>query len=311
MARTKNSDSIGGGTSGNNNPPAPSWTPRPDTAVSSGSAGGGGEGSGGTGGGGGRTGQIIRNPVSSKAGGLDFRQVFTGATLKKIMGLPSVMSDVIFGKVKNDSGSVTVIAPDRSDVYIAFIDVLSGIPGIGRLFSPGSIFWRLPKSGDSITVLKHSDADGPGMPYILHGDGGAKNAVPSWLGANDAGVYANENLHFESGNNVVIKAASGAGSASGQDDSFTSNITLHGSNGSITIDGGISPDASFTINVNGGASFKINAGGGSISVDGLGNIVLNNGVLNVARLTDQVQGTAGPFPVSATITGPGALNVKA
>ncbi len=255
----------------------------------------GGEGGGGQGGGTGdtRTLGTKQGPAqSAKAGGVDLRQMFTGATLKRIIGLPSLMSDIIFGTVKNPSGgNVSSIAKDRSDVYVAFVDVISGIPGIGRLFAPGSAFWRLPRTGDSITVLKHSDADGPGVPYVLHGDGGSADAVPKWLSSGDSGTFVNENWHVEAAGDIIIKSASGAGSVSGNDSDLTTKIQL-GQDGSIIITGGV------------GTNVEINSIGG-------GNIVLNAGALGVARLTDTVNGTAGPYPVQGVIAGPGALNVKA
>lgn len=52
-------------------------------------------------------------------------------------------------------------------------------------------------------------------------------------------------------------------------------------------------------------AIEITAGAGA-------NVILNGGVLKVARLTDQVTGTAGPYPLSgAVISTPGAANVLA
>lgn len=339
MARTKQTSELGSGGGGSTSTPPAINTPfvpnlpanhrynaaaDPSSAVnqiqrSGGSVTDGGSGSGG-GGGGGRSTQTIRNPASNKAGGIDLRQIFTGATMKRIIGLPSVMADILFGRVKNDSGSVTTIAPDRSDVYVAYVDVLSGIPGIGRLFAPGNIFWRLPKSGDSTMVLKPSEVDGPGVPYVMHGDGGKKNAVPIWLGAGDSGVFDPENLHLEAGGVVIIKGGSNADTTSGADDANTSVIRLNSNDGSILISGGQTVDSKVTIDANSGASIELNAGGGKITVDGVGNITIqagpgvnvsfNGGLLRVARLTDTVNGTAGPYPVQGIIAS-GAPNVLA
>lgn len=255
---------------------------------------GGGEGHGGGGGGGGWTGTVHHGPAPSRSG-LDLRQVLTGSTLRKIMGIPSVMADIILAQIKAPSGgTLTAVANDRSDVYVGFQDIISNIFGTGRLFAPANVLWRLPKSGESAMVLKPTEGDGTGIPYVLYGDGGKASQVPAFLGSNDCGIAADENVHIESGNKVTIKGGSGALTVSGADGAKVCTISVDGNSGIIRIEGGI------------GAEVQIDATGG-------GNVVVNGGTLNVARITDQVAGTAGPYPiVNGVISGPvGAQFFKA
>lgn len=277
MAHTKGGDdvTIAGVARPDTTTPVPHG-PRPLPMARRGvpEGGGGGEGSGGAGGGGGNTarpGGNTATPTSASAarsasgGGLDFRQIFTGATLKKIIGLPGIIADVILAKITApEGGQLYGIAQDKSDVYVGFQDIITKHFGIGRLFAPHSIFWRLPTNGSSAMVLKPSEADGTGIPYVLHGDGGNPRAtpVPDWLDQNNCGIQAPEAFHIESTNQgVIIKGVTSNGSA-------MTEIYLK-PNGDIDISGGI------------GSNINISANGG-------GNIVLNGGSLNVARKTDKV-----------------------
>jgi hypothetical protein len=293
MAHTKNGDDviIGGYSAPSTNVPVPSRNMRPLPMARRGvpEGGGGGEGGSGTGGGGGDT----SSPKSAKAttapatGGIDFRQIFTGATLKKIIGLPNLLADVILAKISAPSGStVTAIAPDKSDVYVTYKDIISGNFGIGRLFAPHSIFWRLPTNGSSAMVIKPSQADGTGIPYVLHGDGGNPRAtpVPDWLDSNNCGIQAPEAVHIEStSQGVIIKSVT--------------------SNGSLTAEVYVKSDGSIDISGGQGANINIVANGG-------GNVVINGGVLAVARQTDTVTGTAGPYPIVNGMIASGAPNIK-
>lgn len=240
-------------------------------------------------GGGGRTGQVIRNPQSAKSGGIDLRQIFTGATLKKIIGLPSVMSEVLMAKVKSIAGVTSTVANDKSDVYVPYIDTISGIPGIGRLFAAANALWRLPQDGDSVMVLKPSEADGPGVPYVLHGDGGSKQAVPAWLDSQNSGTFVIENWNTDAGGTIRIR----------------SQANQDGSQAAVGCTIYMKPDGTLAIEAGQGSNVTVDSSSG-------GSVVLNGGVLKVARVTDQVQGTAGPYPIAnGLISGPGAPFVKA
>jgi hypothetical protein len=192
------------------------------------------------------------------------------------------MADVILAKISHpDNGNVTAIAKDQSDVYVTFVDVLSGIPGIGRLFSPGNALWRLPRKNDSAMVLKPSEGDGPGIPYVMYGDGGPNsNPVPKFLGQQDSGTFVPENWHVEAGGSIVIKSTSGAG-GSGADSATTATIKMN---------------ADGSIEITPGAGVAIKMAGGNLAV---------------ARITDPVTGQAGPYPlVSGQISG-GTARVSA
>lgn len=279
MAHTKNGDDsrISGTAKPDTTAPYAHRSNRPSPSARMGvpEGGGGGEGGGGTGGGGGNT-ATPRQSKPSTSTGLDLRQSLTGGTLKKIMGLPGLLSDILLAKIKAPpGGQLTAIANDKSDVYVGYQDVLTGQFGIGRLFAPHSIFWRLPTSGSSAMVIKPSEADGTGIPYVLHGDGGNPRAtpVPDWLDSNNCGIQAPEMFHIESTNQgVIIKGVT--------------------SNGSLTTQVYLKSDGSIAISAGQGKNITVDANGG-------GNIVLNGGNLKVARQTDK---TVADTTMAAFIT---------
>lgn len=273
-------------------PPPFDPTPRPIPGYAGETTVGGGEGHGGGGGGGGNTaGAVRRTPAPpARSGGLDLRQIFTGPVLRSIVGLPTKMADVVLGKIKHpDGASVTAVAKDRSDVYVAFQDIVSSLFGIGRLYSPGNALWRLPQSGDSCMVLKPSEADGTGVPYVMFGDGGSKQAVPAWLDDQNSGTFVLENWNIDAGGTVRIR----------------SQANQDGSQAAVGATVYLKPDGTLAVSAGQGVNVTIDTSAG-------GSVVLNGGVLKVARITDQVQGNAGPYPiVNGLISGPGAPFVKA
>lgn len=173
---------------------------------------------------------------------IKLRNVLTGAAIRAIAGIQD-MGEVIAGFVANiDGGPVTETASDNSDVHVhvreASADAANadgGRPIKGRLFVPLDIMWRLPKGGESVTVLRPADADGPGVALVLFGDGGPNApAAPSWLGPNDCGISAPETFHVESTNGgLTLKDKSGA------------SITFDG-NGNITVQAA-APNGSVTV----------------------------------------------------------------
>lgn len=197
------------------------------------------------------------------------RQLFTAATLKGIMNLPRIAADIVMAIVgKVGSSTVFSVKPNKGDVYVDYVETLTNAPGMARLVVPGNMLFRAPKEGDNIVVLKPSDADGPGVPYAIVGDGGSPNFVPFWFGNNDSGLYCAEALHLESTKKAVQIQANSSGSNAN---------ALFSDNGSITVNSGSSQN----INLNPGSSAVVVAGG----------------ALQVGRLTDPVTGQAGPYPL--------------
>ena len=82
-------------------------------------------------------------------------------------------------------------------------------------------------------------------------------------------------------------------------DATGSKVTLH-------------DDGSMDLEASSGATLKLTAGGGVEVTPAVGaNIVLAGGSLSVARATDPLQGTAGPYPIAGVIAPTaGALQVK-
>lgn len=233
-----------------------------------------------------------RAPVeSARAGGLDLRQIFTGSTLRGIIGLPTKMADVVLAKIKTPQGGgeVYAIAKDNRDVYIGFQDIISNLFGIGRLFAPGNALWRLPVQGDSAMVLKPSEADGTGVPYVMHGDGGSKQNVPAWLGPQDSGTSVPENWHIDAGGTIQIR----------------SDMNQDGTQASTGATIYLKPGGTLAISAGAGVNVTIDTSSG-------GSVVLNGGSLAVARQTDPISSaTAGPYPVTPQVIQSGAPFVKA
>lgn len=204
--------------------------------------------------------------------GQDIRQLFTGATLKRIIGLPHVMADTILATIHNpEKGAVAAISKNFADVYVHFVDTMSNIAGIGRLHAPANILWRMPLAGDSAMVLKPSEADGPGVPYVIYGDGGQHNSVPPWLGSSDCGLSAQtETLHLESQNNNVV---------------IQSNVS--GASAEIEL------DAQGNVQI-----IPMNGQNVTITVLGSGKVTIGPNPQAVARIGDFVTGTAGPYPLA-------------
>jgi hypothetical protein len=153
---------------------------------------------------------------------IDLRRYFSGPLWQQLGGVRD-HGEVIAGFVSNmGGGAVTEIASDNSDVHIHAreskadaVNTDGGRPLKGRLFIPMNVFYRLPQQNESVTFLRPADADGPGAPLALYGDGGAKSTVPGWddgtnLDANNSGIRLPEGFHIEStGDRVRIVANSG------------------------------------------------------------------------------------------------------
>lgn len=202
------------------------------------------------------------------------RQLFTSATLRTIMNLPRVAADILLvfaGKTNSPSSTPPYrVGKNRHDVLVDFLDTLRGVTGIGRLYIPANILWKAPKNNDSGMVIKPSEADGPGVPYVLIGDSDVAQSVPSWFETDHGGISAKETVHLESlENDVVVQA------------NVRNNLNLPrmqlNKEGSITL---------------------ASANNSNIALDpGSAAIVVANGVLNVGRVTDTVTGQAGPYPL--------------
>src|SRR6266498_1141748 len=204
----------------------------------------------------------------------NIRQLFTAATLRTIMNLPRVASDILLiftGKTNHPNSNPSYrVGKNRQDVLVDFIDTLRGVTGIGRLYIPANILWKAPKNNDSGMAIKPSEADGPGVPYVLIGDSDVAQSVPSWFETGHGGISAKETIHVESlENDVVVQA------------NVKNNLNLPrmqlDKNGAVTL---------------------ASANNENIALDpGSAAAVVANGVLNVGRVTDAVTGQAGPYPL--------------
>jgi len=159
----------------------------------------------------------------------DLSQVLTGAYIRTIAGIRD-LGEIIAAYVTHpEGGSVTTIAPDRSDIYVKIIDAISDAPIIGRLFTPLNIMFRLPLNNDNVMVARGQDTHGPGASLVMHGMGGTANTVPPWLDANNSGIYLSEGFLIESTKDKIIITSNSSGTPA--------TVTLN-KDGSIVLNGG-------------------------------------------------------------------------
>lgn len=104
----------------------------------------------------------------------------------------------------------------KKDVWVAFADVLSGLGGVGRLFVPAGVLFRLPHAGDGAHVIAGRKMKGPGASLVIpDGGDGSTAVVPGWddgadLDDGNSGILLPEGFHVESsGDRVRIVANSG------------------------------------------------------------------------------------------------------
>lgn len=141
--------------------------------------------------------------------------LLSGASLRATAAIKHVgeIAAVFIGD-GNDAG--IDVDSDKKDVWVGFTDLLSGLAGVGRLFIPAGILFRLPHAGDGGHVASGRKMRGPGASLVIPDGGDGKTAVvPGWddgadLDDNNSGVMLPEGFHVESkGDRVRIVANSG------------------------------------------------------------------------------------------------------
>lgn len=142
----------------------------------------------------------------------DLRDILTGGALRVMMGLGDAGESAV-GVVEHPEGATPAeVDSGRLDVWIWAKDLLRGTFVRGRLFLPMTVLFRLPAAGESCMILRPRDCGENGEPYILVGDGGASNAVPSWLAGAVWGLSHAGELRVESTDAAVKMTANGGSS---------------------------------------------------------------------------------------------------
>ncbi len=127
---------------------------------------------------------MVRSPAAATNA---LREALTGATLRAVIGVRDA-GEAFLARVGNIDGGPVTDTDGSNDVWVHATDELTGQAYLARLFLPGNVLFALPQDGDTCVVIKPRDANGPGMSYLLHGDGGDTQRFPSWI-ASKIGLY--------------------------------------------------------------------------------------------------------------------------
>lgn len=124
----------------------------------------------------------------------EVKELLSGATLRAIIGLEDI------GEIFLTIASSSTIQDAKRYIWTDFKDALSGLSGVGKLFVPGGIVFRLPGKNEVLLAVRGRKQHGPGGPIMmpLGGDGQTDNTVPDWLDKDNAGISGTETMHMES-----------------------------------------------------------------------------------------------------------------
>jgi hypothetical protein len=148
----------------------------------------------------------MRKPSAAARAGL--REIFTGAAIRAIAGLVD-LGENLLAKVGNADGDDHLDTEGGADVWIHYMDTLGGLPGIARLYIPGNILFAMPRADESAMVVRPGGASGPGIAYLLHGDGGVADRIPDWI-RTKVGLFVKDKiLRIESKDEAVEVNAGG------------------------------------------------------------------------------------------------------
>jgi hypothetical protein len=182
------------------------------------------------------------------------REMLTGAVIRAIAGIRD-MGEVFLAKAHNADGGDLVDRQDTKDAWVQYVDELTDMPGQARLHFPGGILFAIPKDGDTCVILRGRDTDGPGVPIMIHGEGGDADRVPAWAFGDSAkdGLYTQRKLRLESSKDDIEIATTA--------DDKDIVVTTSKGNVSITV-------------VGSGKKVTITAGGSVVTVNLDGDITL-------------------------------------
>lgn len=162
-----------------------------------------------------------RNSTTGAAARAALREVFSGASMRALLGLTDA-GDVRAARVRDVDGGPPVDAQPATqggqdhDVWVKTVEELSGESAIGRLYVPGNLLYATPREGETCLVVRARGTSGPGLPYVFHGDGGT-GYFPSWDLTARQGLYSHgRHLRLESDDHDVeleagtVKVGAGA-----------------------------------------------------------------------------------------------------
>jgi hypothetical protein len=211
------------------------------------------------------------------------REVFSGAIMRAAAGIRDI-GELFLAKVENRDGGDLVDHEGDADLWVHYTDAISGLPGIARLFVPGNILFAQPHDADSVMVLRGADTGGPGAAYMLHGDAGSADRVPSWVFGDPPkdGLFTPRGLRLESKKEDVEVISADEADKKVLIKAGTTTITVR-RNGKVEIDAGSN------------------------------DIVFNGGTKKVARVDDKADGGSWEFqhsPASGSGVSPCSMTIK-
>lgn len=128
------------------------------------------------------------------------RTMLTGPVLRSIIGWRDNGENRIV-RVEREDGTDPVMTQEgedtERDAWIHVVDILSDRPSIAMQHIPGNILFSKPRVGDTALLVRPGDADGPGVPYLILGDGGDPARWPSWYHTK-SGIFSPDPLRLES-----------------------------------------------------------------------------------------------------------------
>jgi hypothetical protein len=138
------------------------------------------------------------------------REVLNGAVIRTLAGIQDA-GEVFLARIANIDGGLHYDTTGDADIWVNYIDELTGMPGQARLHIPCGILFGLPEAEDTCTILRPRDLNAPGVAYALHGDGGIADRFPSWVDT-AVGIFTKKILNLQSSEEDV-KVDCGSGKA--------------------------------------------------------------------------------------------------
>lgn len=141
-----------------------------------------------------------------------FREVFTGANLREVMGHRDC-GEIRVARASHPDGGDHLDATVEDDadalhnVWSHAVDGMSEHASLGPVLAPGGILFNAPEADEPVLTMRPADA--AGISYVVLGVGGASARLPSWHKDNTAaGLYTPRVLRLQSyAQDVVVEAA--------------------------------------------------------------------------------------------------------
>jgi hypothetical protein len=244
------------------------------------------------------------------------RDVFNGSTIRAMAGVQD-HGEVRLVHVRADDGGEHIDTDGDKDAWISTEDVASGFAGMAALHIPGNILFSMPEPDDVALELRPATLGGPGVSFLLHGNGGTEDHWPDWV-REKHGLFTWKPLRLESKLESVEIVCN-------EDDKHVA-IIAGNTTATLTKDGDVVMDANGTvITIANNGEITIDAGGNNVNIKG-DNVIMKEGSTPVAKEGSKTRGhmhggsgmTAGPYPVSGNTeeesdeidSGEGSANIK-